>query len=916
MPLDYQPTFTGGEITPDLHSRTDLEKYATSLALARNYFIRAHGGAMSRAGFQYVYDMPDSDLKVRLLPFRFNVEQAYVLALTSGKLRVFRDGGIALEPNVTIAAITQANPAVVTSTSHGYEDGDQVFITGVVGMTELNNKYFIVANKTANTFQLLDTNSSAYSAYISDGSSGRVFELDVPYGEPALPLIKYTQSADVMTLAHPSFDLRNLSRTEHYAWTLDSLSFANGLTPPVAVMAAFNGATPSGQVREYRYVVTVVDEDGRQSLASNEITSGEGISLSTTWGMSVGWEEAAGAAYYNVYKELAAGAGIYGFIGESEPKAETVFTISGVTDTAAVQISTDTFHTFKNGDCVLIEGTGLSTIDDKYWPVSASFPNAQEFKLFGSTAGGTSVTGTATKKQSFVDSNLGPDMSLTPPIQNNPFSGSGNKPSAIAYHQQRRAFAGTNNNTQRGFLTRTAQYNNMDYSRPLQADDSIQFDLVDEEVQEIRHLVSMDNLVALTNGAEWVLKADENGVLTPANTYPDKQGRRGSSHVRPVVVGDSLLYVQERGNRFRDLNYQLERDKLVGDDLSLLAEHLFQGKEIVDCCYAQEPYSIIWAIRDDGVLLSLVYLKDQRVWGWSQHETQGFVESITCIPEGQEDVLYLCVRRTINGQTKRYIERMATRLYTNIEDYFGVDSGLTFTGSTTRVLVITNNSPGTVFCEPHDLVEDDVIWIKDVVGMDELTNQYIVKNVTANSFDLYDLNGRELDTTGFGSYVSGGEIQKCTYSLSNLDHLESETLVALADGNVVRDIVVTDGSVSFSVAAHKINIGLGYVCDMDTLDINFEGSSVIVKSRKMSVGRVALQIRETRGLEVGEPEGRMEKIDKRNTSMKYGRLPVITGTVYHEVLTAWSNGGRLRVRQPDPLPASILAIIPEVTVDG
>jgi len=106
------------------------------------------------------------------------------------------------------------------------------------------------------------------------------------------------------------------------------------------------------------------------------------------------------------------------------------------------------------------------------------------------------------------------------------------------------------------------------------------------------------------------------------------------------------------------------------------------------------------------------------------------------------------------------------------------------------------------------------------------------------------------------------------------------------------------------------------VCDMDTLDINFEGSSVIVKSRKMSVGRVALQIRETRGLEVGEPEGRMEKIDKRNTSMKYGRLPVITGTVYHEVLTAWSNGGRLRVRQPDPLPASILAIIPEVTVDG
>ena len=151
--------------------------------------------------------------------------------------------------------------------------------------------------------------------------------------------------------------------------------------------------------------------------------------------------------------------------------------------------------------------------------------------------------------------------------------------------------------------------------------------------------------------------------------------------------------IQEKGSRVRDLRYVCEDDKYMGDDMTVMSRHLFEGHTVVDWCYSQEPYSIIWAVRDDGVLLSFTYLREHNVYAWAQHTTDGTFESVCSISEGNEDVVYVVVKRTINGSDVRYVERLHERYFTDIQDAFCVDSGLTYTGSTGTITAATKASP-------------------------------------------------------------------------------------------------------------------------------------------------------------------------------------------------------------------------------
>ncbi|GAF99355.1 unnamed protein product, partial [marine sediment metagenome] len=165
-----------------------------------------------------------------LIKFEFNDEQAYILEFTHQKLRFHKDEAIIVEADVTITGITQADPGVVTATGHGYEDGDEVFINDVVGMTEVNGKSYLVANKAANTFELTDVDgddidTSGFTAYGSGGVAQRIYEIDSPFCNcPYRSVfdIQVTQNADTMYLVHPFVEPRKLTRTGHTAWTLET----------------------------------------------------------------------------------------------------------------------------------------------------------------------------------------------------------------------------------------------------------------------------------------------------------------------------------------------------------------------------------------------------------------------------------------------------------------------------------------------------------------------------------------------------------------------------------------------------------------------------------------------------------------------------------------------------------------------
>ena len=181
--------FTAGELSPRLDGRTDIGKYFNGSKTLENMVVHPHGAATRRPGTKFVHEVKTSANATRLVPFEFSTTQTYILEFGNQYIRFYKDNGIITESDKTITGITQANPGVVTISSHGYSNGDHVIITGVVGMTEVNGKTFKVANKTTNTFELQDVDgnnvdTSGYTAYTSGGIANKIYYRITPLNAP------------------------------------------------------------------------------------------------------------------------------------------------------------------------------------------------------------------------------------------------------------------------------------------------------------------------------------------------------------------------------------------------------------------------------------------------------------------------------------------------------------------------------------------------------------------------------------------------------------------------------------------------------------------------------------------------------------------------------------------------------------
>lgn len=229
MGQEVQPiktSFNAGELSPRLAGRVDVSKYQFGCAILENFVVLAHGGFRRRSGSRFVEEVKDSSKKTRLIPFIFNEDQSYILEFGNQTLRFFTKGGLLTETAKNITGVTKADPAVVTSSAHGFANGDQVIIAGVVGMTQLNTgRTFTVAGATTDTFQLSGVDSTSYGTYVSGGTVSRVYTIPTPYVEDDLALLKYTQSADVAYFFHRGYAPRKLSRLGAANWTLTTPTF-------------------------------------------------------------------------------------------------------------------------------------------------------------------------------------------------------------------------------------------------------------------------------------------------------------------------------------------------------------------------------------------------------------------------------------------------------------------------------------------------------------------------------------------------------------------------------------------------------------------------------------------------------------------------------------------------------------------
>ena len=367
-------------------------------------------------------------------------------------------------------------------------------------------------------------------------------------------------------------------------------------------------------------------------------------------------------------------------------------------------------------------------------------------------------------------------------------------------------------------------------------DDAITFTVASREVNYVRHMIEMTDLIVLTSSGEWIVQGDANGVLTPSAISVNRQGYNGCSDVPPIVVNYTIIYIQAKGSQVRSLAYQYMSGAYVGEDMTIMSSHLFQGHTILEWAYQQIPFACIWAVRDDGVLLGFTYLQEQQVAAWHRHDTDGLFESVCTIVEGNVDAVYVVVNRTINGQTKRYIERFDSRQFDLIQDAFFVDAGLSYSGS-----------PATLF--------------------------------------------------------------------SGLDHLDGKTVSILADGNVHPQRVVAAGSVTLEYAASAVHIGLPITAEITTLNLSVTGQNIMDKKKLIS--KVSLICAASRGIWAGpDPDHLREYKDQSGVLGTGNPIPVQTGMFEIPTQSAWGKNGQVVVQQADPLPLSILAVIPDVAIGG
>lgn len=856
MTLLIQPSFAGGEIGPDVYSRVDIAKYNVALRTSLNGFIRAQGGWSNRTGGEFIVPAKFSDKDAELIPFQFNTVQTYQLEFGDQYMRVLKDGGLVLEATKVITGITQASPAVVTSAAHGYTNGKWVYVDGVVGMTQVNGKFYRIAGVTANTYQLQDVygtaiDSTSYTAYSSGGTGAQVYEITTPYVEADLQLLDYAQKNDILTIVHPSYDPAELTRTGHAAWTLTTITFSPALAPPTGVAAAATVATGTGLVT-IRYVVTgVASETLEETLASSIVSCSNNLSTAGNYN-TVSWSALTGAAKYYVYREIN-NSGLYAYIG---------------------------------------------------------------------TANGLS----------FTDQNIQADETDTPPGARTPFSGANNRPATVTYHEQRRVFGYTNNNPQTVYATQSGLYKNLNVSSPAQNDDAWTFAVDSDQVNAIRYLVSLNNLLVFTSGGEFIFKPGANGdTITPSSIAVKPESRYGSAQVKPVVIGKTVIFAEssqataakDNGYSVRDLGYTFASDDYNGNDLTILSKHLFEFDRLVKWSYAKRPYGILWGVREDGMLCAMTYLKEHEVWAWHRHSTDGYYLSISTIPENGEDATYYIAERTINGNTRKYIERFHSRRFRNVEDAFFVDCGLTLDNwnTTATTFTLTGGTNWTVD-ESLTLTASGAYFSAGMVGAQLflrtktrsgvivdtckvlVTGYTDTTHLTVQPVALIPAGLRAMATTGLATTQT---------VITGLDHLEGKLVSILADGNVEEQTTVDGGSITLPNPVAKAHIGLPYNSDFQTLAIAGDVSKGSLLGQQVNVGKVQLVVQETRGILIGPNENRLYAVPQRQFENWAEPTRLKTGVVEATCEGDWADGSFL-VRQSDPLPLTILAVIPDVII--
>lgn len=276
-----------------------------------------------------------------------------------------------------------------------------------------------------------------------------------------------------------------------------------------------------------------------------------------------------------------------------------------------------------------------------------------------------------TKAASFRDVNIGPQLDRGPPQGFNPFAASGDYPAVVTLFEQRLIWGRTRNvpNGIWGSRVGASQLENMDRASPARPDDGFAMAIVSEKANPINQLMARTSLIAMTqNGIFRLNGGSDSAPLSATSQNAPREVGQGGSTLRPLQVDNVSFYTPSSGYTIRSVGYSFDVDGLKTNNVSIFSPHLFEGDRVVDWAYAAEPRSIIWAVLASGKLVAFTWEQEQGVWGWTRITSEGRFISVCVIREGEEDRPYFIVERTVGDDTKRFVERMSSWLWSDLSD--------------------------------------------------------------------------------------------------------------------------------------------------------------------------------------------------------------------------------------------------------
>ncbi len=434
---------------------------------------------------------------------------------------------------------------------------------------------------------------------------------------------------------------------------------------------------------------------------------------------------------------------------------------------------------------------------------------------------------------------------------------------------------------------------------------------------DIRWLIGASYLLCGTYGGEFIIRGTGDGAITPTDISARQRTNWGGERIQPVVAGTFVHFVQRNAKKLRQFQYDYYYDSYKAVDVSIFSEHFFESG-IKDIALVKNTDSMLLLLNNNGEVVVLTLEQDQAIQAYSLLEFNGKVESIEAIPShnGNYDEIWYVIKRNINGQDVRYLERIQDPITPDKqEDCWYVRSGLQFNAyklTEGNELILSGLTGDITAVATNNIFQTDdlnkrirVIDKKgNILGQATITKIADSKNVNLKVV-------KPFKTTR----IQGGLWGVSTNTISNLNHLEGEAVQILADGAVQTDRVVENGKVLLELDAWKITAGLSYTSYITTMPLEAGSQNGTAVGKRKRISELSVRLWKTSGCRIGGDLDNLQQVRYRTPNTPLGTpLGLFTGLIPNiKYNQGWEWVANVTVEQSNPLPMNILAIAPIVT---